>query len=166
MINKILDQIFTALSYLHSMNIVHQDFNMHNIIINPSSLEIKIVDFGLAKTEKFESQIFSPQGNLKYRPPFFFFSEAFQNRFCIDVWGFCLVVLSVIMRKKITTKKALKIFEKEKLKKSNSESALEMNKINVTWLFLETEMLSEKEEGNRRSEESPIKYFPCMWFQA
>ena len=137
---------------------------MHNILINPSSLDIKIVDFGLAKNEKFVSQIFSPQGNLKYRPPFL--SEGFRNRFCIDVWGFCLVVLSVMMRKKITTKKALNLFEKEKLKKINSESSLEMNKINVTWLFLETEMLLEKKEGNRKREESPIKYFPCMWFQA
>ena len=159
-----MDQIFTALSYLHSINVVHQDFNMHNILIDPSSLEIKIVDFGLAKTEKFESQIFSPQGNFKYRPPFF--SEGFQNRFCIDVWGFCLVVLSVMMRKKITTKKALNLFEKEKQKKLSSETSLEMNKIYLTWSFLETEMLSEKKEGNRRNEESPIKYFPCMWFQA
>lgn len=138
---------------------------MHNILINPSSLEIKIVDFGLAKNEKFESQIFSPQGNIKYRPPFF--SQGFQNRFCIDVWGFCLVVLSVMMRKKITTKKALSLFGK--LKQTNnlkSETSLEMDKIYLTWLFLESEMLSDKKEGNGRSEESPIKYFPCLWFQA
>ena len=160
-ITKILDQIFNALNYLHTNQIVHQDFNTKNILIDPKTLQIKIVDFGLAKYERFENQVFSPQGDLKYRPPIFY--EGFQNRFFIDVWGFSLVVLSLMLQKKITTKKALRLLEKEKHKYSDSKISVQKDDINLICAYLETEILGEGKKVNRKNDESPLKCFPCKW---
>jgi serine/threonine protein kinase len=51
-IKEILRQILNGLSYLHLEGIFHRDLKPQNILINYSSdqSEIKIVDFGLART--------------------------------------------------------------------------------------------------------------------
>ena len=46
---RILEQIASALSYIHSRNIVHRDLKLQNIFIDLKSLQIWIGDFGLAR---------------------------------------------------------------------------------------------------------------------
>jgi len=108
----ILDQILTSLLYIHENSIAHGDFNLKNILISPSdNYKIKIIDFGLSKQIDFKENcedLLTPQGNHKYRAPK---SDIFQNSFACDLWGFGLVALSVLMKKKVSTKKALKILE-------------------------------------------------------
>ena len=108
----LLSQILTSLLYLHENSITHGDFNIKNILLSSSDpTRIKIIDFGLAKQIDFKSSsedLLTPQGNQKYRAPK---HDAFQNSFACDLWGFGLVALSVIQRKKISTKKALKMFD-------------------------------------------------------
>jgi calcium-dependent protein kinase len=46
----ILYQILSAAAYLHDRNIVHRDLKFQNILfVNRHNLDIKIIDFGLAK---------------------------------------------------------------------------------------------------------------------
>ncbi|CDW91349.1 protein kinase domain containing protein [Stylonychia lemnae] len=45
---NILRQIFDALAYLHSKNMCHRDIKLENIIIDPETKIIKIIDFGFA----------------------------------------------------------------------------------------------------------------------
>jgi serine/threonine protein kinase len=42
-------QLCSALSYLHSLHIMHRDIKPENIMIDPSTLNIKLIDFGFAK---------------------------------------------------------------------------------------------------------------------
>ena len=65
----ILSQIYNALEYIHSNQIVHRDFNANNILIDNQSHVIKIIDFGLSKIMNSRNGMFSPQGNIWYRPP-------------------------------------------------------------------------------------------------
>lgn len=44
----ILQQICSTINYLHSINICHRDIKLDNIMINPETLEIKLIDFGFA----------------------------------------------------------------------------------------------------------------------
>ena len=106
-IQEILKQIFDGLNYLHENNIVHQDFNVKNILIDPKTLQIKIIDFGLSKTESNDQIVWSPQGNLKYRPPQIICNEKSQSYFFMDIWCLCLIVLSLLMKIPISSKKVL-----------------------------------------------------------
>ena len=49
MIIDIGEKILEGLKYLHSLSIVHQDLKPQNIMINPKTSEVKLVDFGISK---------------------------------------------------------------------------------------------------------------------
>jgi serine/threonine protein kinase len=48
-IRNIIIQVCSALQYLHSKGIMHRDIKPENVMINPSTQEIKLIDFGFAK---------------------------------------------------------------------------------------------------------------------
>lgn len=50
MIKNIIYQLIDALDYLEQKGIVHRDIKPSNILINISTLEIKICDFGLSRS--------------------------------------------------------------------------------------------------------------------
>ena len=43
-----MKQIFIALDYVHKQNYIHRDLKPSNVIVNSDSMEVKIIDFGLA----------------------------------------------------------------------------------------------------------------------
>lgn len=45
---KILKQICSTINYLHSIHICHRDIKLDNIMVNPETLKIKLIDFGFA----------------------------------------------------------------------------------------------------------------------
>eukprot|EP00755_Sulcionema_specki_P027181 Sspe_Gene.87291::Locus_58398_Transcript_1_1_Confidence_1.000_Length_1400::g.87291::m.87291 len=46
---RVMQQLLEGLAYLHSKGVVHRDIKAENILIDPTTLNIKIIDFGLAK---------------------------------------------------------------------------------------------------------------------
>lgn len=48
---RIISSILSAVSYMHSKNVVHRDLKYENILFvsNSSRSEIKLIDFGLSK---------------------------------------------------------------------------------------------------------------------
>lgn len=66
---KIMHQIFSALFYMHSRNIIHRDIKLENVLITDlNSLTVKIVDFNIAvlKTNKSQTKM---KGTPSYMAP-------------------------------------------------------------------------------------------------
>lgn len=127
---NIITQIVEGMNFLHDKNIIHRDFNIKNILVNPLTLKIKIIDFGLSTiSENIENSIETPQGNFQYRAPSEM-GERWQNGFSIDVWCLCLVTLSLLMNKPISSKKALELLERRNgLNFSNLQEERRINDI-------------------------------------
>ena len=68
---KIFSQIFKCAEKLHNGGIVHRDFKDENILINPETLEIKVIDFGCAEKIK-ENVLKTASGTLEYFAPEWF----------------------------------------------------------------------------------------------
>ena len=98
------------MNYLHNEGIIHRDFNMDNILVNPLNQKIKIIDFGLSKFHQNNQvqEFVSPHGNFKYRPPIL---ETLSNPYFEDVWNFAIIALSFLLKEKMTTKKVWKLLE-------------------------------------------------------
>jgi serine/threonine protein kinase len=45
-------QLCEILGHLHSANVIHKDINPSNIVLNPTTLEVKLIDFGIASVLK------------------------------------------------------------------------------------------------------------------
>lgn len=110
---RIFNQILVALYYLHKMNIIHGDLNVNNILINPETEEIKIVDFGLSRkiSDELDIDCISPsQGRHAYRPPDFFY----ENWLLTDLWGLLLVFYSLCENTNFTSKKLIALLLSQK----------------------------------------------------
>ena len=73
-IANIMRQLLRALSYLHSLNIIHRDIKLENIVFlngdHSDCIPIKIIDFGAAvKSELRVVQNYPIAGTLTYLAP-------------------------------------------------------------------------------------------------
>jgi len=125
----IFQQIYDCLNYLHKHSIVHRDINLTNILIDPENLQIKIIDYGLArqKVDLNCLEIDDLEGSYDFRPPK---TKIFQNPYLTDLWSAGLVFLSLFWRKKVTTRHILKTLK-------NEEDNLEATKTFPIFLILE-----------------------------
>lgn len=86
-------KILEVLDYLHSLNIAHLDIKPENIIIDPVSLNIKLIDFGFATKNASNCEDFN--GSISYAAPEIFFNKAFDARKA-DVWSTSVIYFAMI----------------------------------------------------------------------
>ena len=154
----IFAQIYRGLLYLHEKKILHRDFNINNILINVHSLDIKIIDFGLAKYITYNCFMMSPpQGNFQYRTPIF---ETLVNPFFEDVWNFAAVGLSLLKRHKMTSRKVQKLLKD--FQKNPAEFEESEKEITRILEFLKNEIneaCDDKEDYEIMDLKSPLEKF-------
>jgi serine/threonine protein kinase len=94
----IFHQIVDAVNSMRKAGVMHRDIKSENILINPSSLQIKLIDFGLALVKKFVSETdkdFVYIGTPMYMPP-----DMLRKRpYCLvasDLWSAGIVFLEML----------------------------------------------------------------------
>ena len=99
----IIAQILSAMFYCHFNLTVHGDISLCNILVCPVTKYVKIIDFGTSKLISESNNIYSPIGNLDFRPPF----EEFLcgDVFAAECWTVGLILLSVVLKQKVNTRK-------------------------------------------------------------
>ena len=69
---KIVKQILSALSYLHSNNIIHSDLKAENIMFvskDSPDMHVKLIDFGMATKFEPDQKLSQVQGTPYYLAP-------------------------------------------------------------------------------------------------
>lgn len=97
-------QILGAVKYMHSLNILHRDLKLENVVVverNSKKVDIKIIDFGLSiSLEKGVNKEEETAGSLIYMAP-----ECIEGTLCLanDIWS-CGIILYMLATKKIPYK--------------------------------------------------------------
>jgi serine/threonine protein kinase len=91
-------KIIEGVIYLHKNNIVHLDLKCSNIMIDPNTLEVKIIDFGLSK--KIESDFTTKVSLISYLTPEVVFEQDIPsyNFNKIDIWCLGLILYKLVTK--------------------------------------------------------------------
>lgn len=92
-------QILRGLKYVHSAKVLHRDLKPSNILLN-ASCDLKIADFGLARTQSEEENSFMTEYVVTrwYRAPELLLScDTYDAK--IDVWSVGCIVAEMFLRK-------------------------------------------------------------------
>jgi cyclin-dependent kinase-like len=49
-VKKFIYQLILAIEYCHRNNVIHRDIKPENLLINPKNMDLKLCDFGFART--------------------------------------------------------------------------------------------------------------------
>lgn len=82
---KVINQVCSALVYLHNLNIVHRDLKPENLLLTDQSdtYDVKIIDFGLAKQS--DEPMKMPCGTPGYVAPEILKKRKYHKQ--VDVWS-------------------------------------------------------------------------------
>ena len=81
---RLLNQLFDAVSYFHSKQVVHKDLKPSNILVTRNGANIKIIDFGFADSDS-HSILKLSAGTREYAAPELIAGEEVDTR--ADIWS-------------------------------------------------------------------------------
>ena len=88
----IFQQLVSAISYIHSKNVIHRDLKAENIMYNPDTKRVKIIDFGFSNSS---STVFQTMcGSLAYCAPEILKRQ--QYTLSADIWSLGVVLYSML----------------------------------------------------------------------
>ncbi|MBR5983551.1 MAG: serine/threonine protein kinase [Bacteroidales bacterium] len=104
-VRKIVDEILSAMSYFHGLQVVHRDIKPSNILITRNGNNVKIIDFGFSDTDS-HAILKQPAGTARYAAP-----EQYDENVAIDcradIYSFGMVLKDIVSATKIGGSKAV-----------------------------------------------------------
>ncbi|CAO1326740.1 unnamed protein product [Diamesa tonsa] len=97
-IQRLSKELLNGIDFLHSHRIIHRDLKPSNLLIS-SSGQLKIADFGLAKTYDFEMRLTSIVVTLWYRAPEVLLSQSYNSS--VDVWSVACIMAEMFSKRAI-----------------------------------------------------------------
>lgn len=88
-------QLFTGLSYIHSIGVTHRDIKPENVIIDPATGELKICDFGSAKMLHPNEESIAYIASRFYRAPELILGSTHYTT-AIDIWAAGCVIVELL----------------------------------------------------------------------
>lgn len=92
---KVMMQVFSALAYMHSNNIVHRDLKLENVLIeeHEGQMLVKLIDFDTATTLKKGEKIKGKSGTIYYMAP-----EVINGSYTekCDIWSAGVILYSLL----------------------------------------------------------------------
>ena len=94
---QIISCLLNCLVYLQSKGVCHRDLKPDNILYNPITGDIKIIDFEISRIQRYEDEkldLWSNTGSLFYRAP-----ESFRGGYSteIDVWAVGIIAYEMLI---------------------------------------------------------------------
>jgi len=83
---KFMYETFKTLDYIHSRGIIHRDMKFWNVLMNPDTQEVRLIDFGIADYYLPSRGLSCIGGTLNYKAPetFLFY---YEYDYSVDVWA-------------------------------------------------------------------------------
>ena len=90
-------QLISGIEYLHKNDIVHRDIKLENLIINPKTKELKIVDFGLSNifSNKNNQLLSTSCGSPSYASPEMLCGKDYKAT-PVDIWSSGIVLYAMV----------------------------------------------------------------------
>jgi len=95
-----MKELLEAIIYVHSLNIIHRDIKLENILINkeeslmsqPGRLTVKVIDFGLSVTTD-NIEFFKRSGTPGYVAPEVLIADTYDTK--IDVFSLGVILFTM-----------------------------------------------------------------------
>lgn len=91
---EIIEQLVKVIRYLNNLGVCHRDLKPENIIINPHTLQIKLIDFGLSAYFDEVSQL-----NSKVGTPYYVAPEVLDGEYSkeCDMWSIGVITYILLV---------------------------------------------------------------------
>ena len=95
LIKSTMSAIADQVKYLHGKNAIHGDIKLKNILINPATGEVSLIDFGIAEISPKGNEFTTEQGTPGYIAPEVMFDTSYTNK--ADVFSLGVVFAQLLI---------------------------------------------------------------------
>lgn len=97
-LKKMMYEALRTLDYIHSKGIMHRDLKHWNILMNPETLEVRMIDFGVSEYYFPGKEIPHSVGTIHYKAPELFLAYDLYD-YSIDIWSLGTIFGEMMFRR-------------------------------------------------------------------